>query len=101
VLAATNPVISNADNAIDSFISASSVSEILNDRISDLQVDADQKGSPQGRAERMLDSLATLARALPIPRAAPVMTATLPDSFMHLAPVACGRASRTSAQAGP
>jgi hypothetical protein len=26
------------------------------------------------------------AQALPIPRAAPVMTATLPDSFMHLAP---------------
>jgi hypothetical protein len=41
VLAATNPVISNADNAIDSIISASSVSEILNDRISDLQVDAE------------------------------------------------------------
>jgi hypothetical protein len=54
VLAATNPVISNADNAIDSFISASSVSEILNDRISDLQVDADQKGSPQGLGDKVM-----------------------------------------------
>jgi hypothetical protein len=42
VLAATNPVISNADNAIDTFISASSVSEILMVAFSDLQVGADQ-----------------------------------------------------------
>jgi hypothetical protein len=33
VLAVTNPIISDADNAIDSFISASSVSEIPKDRI--------------------------------------------------------------------
>jgi len=33
VLAATNPVISNADNAMDSFISASFASEVLNDRV--------------------------------------------------------------------
>jgi hypothetical protein len=40
------------------------------------------------------------AQALPIPRAAPVMTATLPDSFMHLAPewLAIGQAGH---QLGP
>jgi hypothetical protein len=39
VLAATNPAISSADDAIDSFISASSVSDLA---FSDPQVDADQ-----------------------------------------------------------